>query len=489
MITLDGTDPLISLLGTTPDDPAFLGGSGTIRALLSRRELADMAGHIAGSLHHRGLRPGDTLALAVRPGPQALAVVAAALRLRLRIALVDPSVGPDVLTAHLAAAAPKLLVCDAVVRAAAGWAAPFARRAGIDLPPLRTIAPVVGVGRRGCGLLSGTRRPVPDWDGPDLDADALVIFTSGTTGRPRAVVHRVASLLAGLSAVTDLVAPQPHLPVVGSTFFVMAPALLAGAPVALPARRSSQLVHQLAALRPQATYLTPPQARDLLTHRPRLSGRFYSGSAPVSRDLLGRLRDAGAEQAWGVYAMTEAFPVAAVEAKDKRDYTGTGDLLGALLPGVTAAVDERGEVLLSGPVTHHRYLGESPTTVVHTGDRGRLVGGHLVLEGRMKDMILRDAHNIYPGLYEPALQIPGVELAVLVGIPAGDGDERVALLVQPRTGLREIDIRRALAKPLARMGAAAPDHVVFGTVPLSGRSRKPDRAAAARLVARRLAPA
>lgn len=484
MITLDGIDPLVSLSGEAPDDPAFLGADG--RVLVSRTELAAMAGHIAGGLHHRGLRPGDTLALAVRPGPRALAVVAAALRLRVRIALVDPNVGPDVLTAHLTAAEPKLLVCDDVVRAAAGWAAPLARRAGIALPPLRAIAPVVGVGRRGRGLLSGARRPIPVWEGPDIDADALIIFTSGTTGRPRAVVHRVGSLLAGLSAVTDLVAPQPHRPVVGSTFFVMAPALLAGAPVALPVRRPSRLVRQLGALRPQVTYLTPPQARDLLVHRPRLSGRFYTGSAPAGRDLLGRLRDAGAEQAWGVYALTEAFPVAAVEARDKRDFTGTGDLLGPLMPGVEATIAASGEVVLGGPVTRHRYLGEEPDPQVRTGDRGRLVGRTLVLEGRLKEMILRDAHNIYPGLYEPSLHVPGVELAVLVGVPAADGNEQVALLVQPRAGVRLIDLRRALDKQIDRMGVATPDHVLFETIPLSGRSRKPDRSAASRLAARRL---
>ena len=49
-------------------------------------------------------------------------------------------------------------------------------------------------------------------------------------------------------------------------------------------------------------------------------------------------------------------------------------------------------------------------------------------------MILRAAENIYPGLYEPSLHVPGVELAVIVGVPATDGDERVVAVVQPAHG-------------------------------------------------------
>ncbi|MEV6495288.1 long-chain fatty acid--CoA ligase, partial [Actinoplanes sp. NPDC051633] len=213
------------------------------------------------------------------------------------------------------------------------------------------------------------------------------------------------------------------------------------------------------------------------------------GSAPVSASLLSAVRAAGASEAWGVYALTEVFPAAAVESREKSAFTQEGDLVGTLLPGVTARVapadhtgsSATGELLLRGTNAADRYLGEDPIEWVATGDIGRLDGGRVVLGGRSKDMILRGAENIYPGLYEPALHIPGVWLAVLVGVPAGDGDERVVALVQPAPGADHARLRAALRPRLDRMGVARPDEVLFADVPLAGRSRKPDRAAAARL--------
>jgi acyl-CoA synthetase (AMP-forming)/AMP-acid ligase II len=108
----------------------------------------------------------------------------------------------------------------------------------------------------------------------------------------------------------------------------------------------------------------------------------------------------------------------------------------------------------------------------------------MVLAGRCKDMVLRRAENIYPGLYEPALHLPEVELALLVGVPEGSDDEQLVALVQPRPGVDRRRLRRDLEVPLARMGRARPDAVVFADVPLTGRSGKPDRVAAAALCAR-----
>lgn len=185
-----------------------------------------------------------------------------------------------------------------------------------------------------------------------------------------------------------------------------------------------------------------------------------------------------------MYALTELFPAAAVESREKAAFTGAGDLVGAPLPGVRAVADADGQLLLAGPAARDRYLGEEPDPWVRTGDRAHLDGaGRIVLEGRCKDMVLRRAENIYPGLYEPGLHVPGVELGVLVGVPAGDGDERLVAVVQPRRGFAEPALRAALSGPLREMGTARPDALLFADIPLSGRSRKPDRAAVSELAA------
>jgi acyl-CoA synthetase (AMP-forming)/AMP-acid ligase II len=215
----------------------------------------------------------------------------------------------------------------------------------------------------------------------------------------------------------------------------------------------------------------------------------FSGSAPISADLLDRVVASGADEAWGVYALTEAFPVAAVESRTKAAFVaggGDGDLVGDLLPGVAARVDAGGQLLICGPNTADRYLGDSALEWVATGDQGRVEDGRVILAGRSKDMILRRAENIYPGLYEPALHVPGVELAVLVGVPAEDGDEDVVAVIECSATAERATVEAALTEPLRRMGTARPDAVVFAPIPLSGRSRKPDRAAASRLAAAHL---
>ncbi|MEV4443756.1 AMP-binding protein, partial [Streptomyces sp. NPDC049577] len=374
--------------------------------------------------------------------------------------------------------------------AVAGWARPLARRAALALPALGDLGPVATLGPRlpGCAPaldLDAPRAALPAR--PDGDGDAVVVFTSGTTSRPRAVVHTRSSVTAGMGAVSRLFAPRAGRPVLGGTFFVLVPSLAGGAPVALPARAPRVLARQLGRLRPRATYLTPPQLRAALREDARFTGGVWTGSAPASAELLTRVRRAGAEQAWGVYALTELFPAAAVEQAEKAAFDGEGDLVGTLLPGVEARTDgTTGELWLSGPAARDRYLGDAPDPWVRTGDRGRVEDGRVVLEGRCKDMVLRRAENIYPGLYEPALHVPGVELAVLVGVPAEDGDERLVALVQPQPDADPRTLRSALAAPLARMGTARPDAVLLGEVPLKGRSRKPDRAAAARRAAARL---
>lgn len=484
-------DELAAALRPGDYRPAMVGISrrGGAAAAVTRGDLASLADGYTAGLLGRGLAPGDTVGVAVRPGARSLAILLAARRLGLRVAALDPTAGPDVLLARIALARPALVLADAAAQAVAGWARPLARRAvHLELPSLEELGPVATVGRRLPGSAAPLDCRLPAFRLPDRrrGGDAVIVFTSGTTAKPRAAVHTWASLDAGMRAVAGLVRPLPDEPVLGGTLFVLIPALAAGAPVALPARSPAGVARQLRRLRPQATYLTPPTLRAALAAGAGFTGRVWSGSAPVTAALLAQVKRAGATRAYGVYALTELFPAAVVEAADKAAFGGPGDLVGELVPGIQARVDDSGQLLLAGPAACDRYLGERPFQWVATGDVARLdrSNGHrerLVLAGRCKDMILRQAENIYPGLYEPALHVCGVSLAVLVGMPDTDRDERVAAVVELEPGADRARTRAALFEQFDRMGSARPDLLLFASVPLSGRSRKPDRQAAARL--------
>ncbi len=153
----------------------------------TRGDLARLVRGYAVALAAEGLTAGDTVALAVRPGARSLATLMAAYHLGLRIAVLDPTAGPEVVRARLALAEPRLVLADAAAQAVAGWAAPLARRAHLALPDLSSIAPVKTIGRRLPGSPPALRplkgqRPRP-YAG---EGDAVVVFTSGTTSHPRA---------------------------------------------------------------------------------------------------------------------------------------------------------------------------------------------------------------------------------------------------------------------------------------------------------------
>ena len=197
----------------------------------------------------------------------------------------------------------------------------------------------------------------------DSDAPALVLFTSGTTGEPRGIVHTPRSLAATLERVADLSGIDAEARVLGSGLHLTVPALLAGATVVLAGTRDTA---RLAATtrRLGVTHLTlaPHVAVDWAAAGGAAAGlrRLFLGSAPVRnvalRAIVERLPDAA--ETWSIYGMSEQLLVAAIGARerlahDERD----GDLVGRPLPGVVLRTAADGELWVAGPGLARGVLG------------------------------------------------------------------------------------------------------------------------------------
>ena len=472
-----------------------------VREELTYRELMRRVEATADALHREGLRAGDRVLFSVRPRPEGIVLALAVVRLGGVIVFVDPGSTPELFGARVTAADPRWAMTEALLYAVSrGPLRHVARSRGLLLPdyaslPLRHVrsgrwlpgvpgrslsARSLATGRHGGGHRRFVAGAPPVTDLP-LDAEALVVFTSGTTSDPKAVVHSVGSLGSGCALLAGAFALEPGGVVHTDQMLLGIPALLAGGTWSIPPGPPGQDVVTFArhVAGEAGTYLVPADLTLLLDAVE--SGRAPArgpqvalvGGAPVTRPLLDRARRLLPGTRWiGVYGTTEILPIAVVEADDKLAHAGDGDLVGHPLPGIEAVVDTSavepdeglgqgstagrgstaapdapataphplvGELVLRGPSLMKGYLshldgGQPPVTEHRTGDLAYLdEEGRIVLVGRTRDMIIRGTVNIYPGLFEPRLAaLPGVGEASLVGVLQDDGDEKVVLVVTSR---------------------------------------------------------
>ncbi|GAA5081793.1 class I adenylate-forming enzyme family protein [Thermocatellispora tengchongensis] len=435
-------------------------------------------------------RPGEGVLFAVRPGPEAVALALGAVAAGGMLVLVDPGVAPDVFAARMAAARPGWVVTESLLYLLSGPLAGLARRRGLQLPRLADPVPgtplrhvytgpwLPGVPR---GAYRLRRGPAPEPEDGAGEQDAVVVFTSGTTGQPKGVVHSRASLARGVDMFRAAFPLGPGDVVHTDQLMLGLPALMAGATWSLPGS-AGRFAAELAERRATHAFAVPVRLDAALRAAGTLPGtlrHLLLGAAPAPPAVLRRAVAAAPNaEVLSVYAMTEALPIAVATAEEKLACQ-EGDLLGAPLPGVGVRIAEDGELHVSGPHLARRYLGGPPLAEVPTGDLVRLdAEGRLVLLGRKKDMILRDGVNIYPGLYEPAVAaFPGVAEAAIVGLADPEtGDEEVVLAVVPADGYDEGRLRAAL--PGFVDAGALPDRIVaLPALPRSGRAAKLDRAA------------
>ena len=483
-----------------PRAPAFVDARG--QPVLTYEALVRRVVERSGALAAGGLRPGDRIAFGVRPTPDGLAWLLACLRAGLAAVVLDPGVGSELLAARVRAAGVAAVLLDPTVHALSSnrVGRRLARALGVELPDTRRLGERILVTGRspapGARRIDGLAGPSPAaaWDD---DGAALIVFTSGTTGAPRGVVHTSRSITASIAAVRDLADLGPDARVLASAPNLVVPTLLGGGAVIVPPRRArdrDRAMHD-----PSLTHLTLAPHAGVAWARSAVPGslrRLFLGTAPLRAAAIRQILPAmpATAETWGIYGLTEMLLVTAVRGEERAEHDERdGDLVGTPIAGARVRIAADGEVRIAGPGLAAGYLGEPSADELGTGDLGRLDDGRLVLLGRRKEMLIRRGDNIYPGLYEPALiERAGLADAAMIGVPDAIGDERVVLWIVPAAGEPATDavrrVRRVVDGPDTPVDAhARPDEILsLDRLPRSGRSDKVDRRALVVLAAHRL---
>jgi len=348
--------------------------------------------------------------------------------------------------------------------------------------------------------LEGARHGWLDWNalpaallahasGTDADP-ALIVYTSGTTGRPKGAVHTQAGLIWNAINSThyhDLTSGDHVLTVlpmfhVGGLCIQTLPALHAGATVTLhPRFDPGAWISDVAARRPTLTLMVPATLRAVIDHPAWKQADLGSlrmvaaGSSTIPDTLIGAFRGRGLTVTQ-IYGSTETGPVSIyLRAEDAHRKPGSAGK--AAIHAEVRLVDESdrdmaqgmvGEILIRAPNVMQGYWKDADNPAFRDGwfRSGDLAfqdeEGFYFVVGRSKDMIISGGENIYPAELENVLaDCADIAEAAVVGLEDTKWGEVAVAAVVRRAGaaLDEAGVMRLFEGKLARF--KHPRRVVF----------------------------
>ena len=462
-----------------PRRPAILRYDGAV--MWTFGGLAAAASRTALLLRQAGLGPGDRLVIAVPSRRGAYAAVAGAMWAG--ATAVIPSRGATLRGVNRLH--PRAVVIGSggwLVVVTASWRMHITRLAKADSPP-----PSLASGNDPAQL--------------DPSSPAIVTFTTGSTGRPKAVIRTHDNLLAQHQALTRLRPPLPgdvdlagtpllvlHNLVLGVTSLLPPPSRLAATSGMLGSAVKTGSVTTIAGF---------PSLFEQLIIEPNVPfpevRTAHIGGDAVRPDLLRRLAKAlPAAEVMVVYGATEAEPMSAIPADEYLSRLAdapadAGICLGRPVPETEVRIDSMdarvGHILVRG---QHVVVGQRHDGGWHdTGDAGWLdSSGRLWWKGRA-------AHTVAPGLFAEEIERAaeaesGVARAAVARRTVGRED-RAVLLVEISDHVPPAEVTHRLRSLVRQHGWPVREIGVVDRIPRDARSgSKIDRQAVARLVARRL---
>ncbi len=442
-----------------PDAPAVVEGDRT----LTFGDLELLAAETAGSFVQLGVVPGDRIAIAAWNDLSFVAAYLGALWCGAVAVPVNPGAPAVELAPELERVGARVLVVG---------------------PGCEHLADLPGA------VASSLLPAAPPLAGEierDDDELAVLLFTSGTAGAPRAAMLSHGNLEANIGQVQShpglRVSPEdiglatlPFFHVFGLNV-ALGVALAGGVQSVLLPQFDATRVVELVRAHGVSILAGVPAMFDALLELPesvappdafRSVRLAVAGAAELTQDVADRFQERFDVVIYEGYGLTEAAPIVTTTAVDRRPRWGS---IGPPLPGVEVrlvdaegadvTVGDPGEIWVRGANVFRGYWEDADATArvlqngwLRTGDVAVADDeGFLCLVDRMKDLIIVSGFNVYPAeVEEVLLDHPDVAEVAVVGVPNPRSGEAVAAFVVPTPGRTPTlaSIRDHVARRLAR---------------------------------------
>lgn len=444
-------DLLLPWAESIPDSFAVRTPPGPDRVSLTQRRFLGEIGAARDRCRAAGLAPGDRTVLIAPSCPEFLIEFLGAHAAGLAVVAVNPLSTARELGYILEDSEALRLVAHPAM-AEAGQIA--ADESGIGFETLSLVGdegPSIALGDDG----------VADFDRVDFEWDALaaLLYTSGTTGKPKGAMLSLGNFIATTDIVKEMTQTTPEdrnatgLPLfhVFGLADMALPALSAGVPLTLFPRWDPQaFVDTLAEDEVSIISGVPTMWMSVLTNAtavetPRLR-LISSGGAAIAGEVIRKVESRFSAPVAEGYGLTETAGLGTFNP-----LFGTRKIGSVGLPtpgfevkvidvdGATLSAGEVGEVVLRGPAVMLGYWKKPEATAevlddegwFRTGDLGKLDDdGYLFIVDRIKDLIIHGGYNVYPREVEEVLyEIPGVAQASVVGTPDEKYGQQVTAVI------------------------------------------------------------
>ncbi|MFD8818360.1 long-chain fatty acid--CoA ligase [Streptomyces sp. NPDC059627] len=434
-----------------PDRPALRLGDTTV----SYRALDRGSARMAGLLREHGVKPGDRVAVMLPNVPEFAVVYYGVLRAGGTVVPMNPLLKSREIAYYLGDSGARLLFAWHDFAEEAHGGARQADAAAIAVRP---------------GALDGlleSAPPLDDLTGRHDDDTAVILYTSGTTGRPKgaelthANLARNCDMAAGelfrLTPDDVIFGGLPLFHAFGQTCTLNA-AVASGACLTLLPRFDAEQALAILDAHRVTVFAGVPTVYSRLVRQPGRERHDVSrlrvclaGGAELPVQVLYDFQAAFDCVVLEGYGLSETSPVVSVNTLRAGPRPGS---VGTPIPGVRVRVvehgtevprGETGEIAVHGHNVMKRYWQrpeETAATIrdgwLYTGDLGRVDrDGYLWIVGRKKDVIIRGGYNVYPREVEDVLyEHPAVADAAVVGLPDPDLGEEIGAAVVLVPGAR-----------------------------------------------------